>query len=625
MNELVSSGKILSDIIVFNKYAKYLPELNRRETWDEICDRYEGMMIETYPKLRNEIIANMYYVRDKMVLPSMRGAQFAGEAIKKNNMRTYNCSFLAIDHYKAFSDLMFLLLSGTGVGYSVQKRHTNQLPPIKYPTKEQKFLVMDSIEGWSDAIKALVYAYFGGSNIRPLFDLSDIRPKGSRLVVSGGYAPGPEPLKHCLQEIEKIFKSVPEGAKLRPIHCHDIACIIADAVLSGGIRRSALISLFDKDEIEMITCKAGEWWKNHSYRGRANNSVIFDRADVKAEDFYKIWETTSSQGYGEPGFVFTNDLDMGVNPCCEISLNSGQLCNLTSMNGLRIPNQNVFNACARVSAFFGTLQAGFVDFHYVRQSWVDVTKSEYLLGVSITGIAAMPLEDLNLREAAQEVLKENERVASLIGINPAARTTCIKPEGTGSLVVSDKGWVSPGIHGYYAPYIIRRIQIPTDDPLCTHFLKHHPELIEVYNAIPNTHVIAVPLKAPEGALLANQPSLKFLERVKRFSLEWVREGHRSGINYNNVSSTVYVKPDEWGDVGDWMWNNKEFYTGLSVLGYSDHKYPQAPFEAISKEEYERLTENLYEVDITQVLEYQDNTSVSDTVACAGGACELTFL
>lgn len=615
-------SKILSDIIVFNKYAKYIPSNARRETWEEICNRYEGMLRKTYPHLSEEISYNMNYVRTRRVLPSMRMAQFAGAAVEKNNLRGYNCSFVAIDSYKAFSDIMFLLLSGCGVGFSVQSHHVDQLPKVKKPKNSQKFLVMDSIEGWADAIKTLIYSYFGGTDYKPRFDFSDIRSKGSRLVVSGGYAPGPEPIKECLQKLDKIFQAVPYGFKLKPIQCHDIVCIIADAVLSGGIRRSALISLFDKEDKELVNCKSGEWWKDYPYRGRANNSVVFIRDEVEKEEFMNVWETTATQGYGEPGIFFSNSKEWGLNPCGEISLNSGQLCNLTSTNGYHITNQQQFETYTRVASFFGTLQAGYTDFHYVRPMWIDVTESEYLIGVSITGVASMPLDKLDLKKAAKGVKAENDRVAKLIGIKPAARTTTIKPEGSGSLAVSNEGWVSSGIHGYYSEYIIRRIQIPADDPLCLYFIVNHPELIQQYHAIPNTYVIEIPLKAPTGAALANESALKFLEKVKKFNLEWVREGHRSGANFNNVSATVYVKPNEWDAVGGWMWDNRDTYTGLSVLGYSDHKYPQAPLEAISKEQYEYMASILTDVDLTKVVELQDNTKITETIACAGGACEI---
>ncbi len=309
------SSKILSEITVFNKYAKYKPELSRRETWEEICDRYEGMMIKKYPKLKQEIIDNMKLVRDKKILPSMRAMQFAGSAIDKNNSRIYNCAYLPIDHYKCFSEVMFLLLGGTGVGYSVQFHHIDKLPKIRKPTKFKKYLVGDSLEGWSDAINILMKSYFGKTeDIGPRFDFSDIRPKGQRLVSAGGKAPGPEPLRICLAHIQSILEQKKDGEKLKPIEVHDICCFIANSVLSGGIRRSAMISLFSFDDQEMLTCKYGNWYETNEQRGRANNSAIILRSRIKKKDFFDLWRKIELSNAGEPGIYFTNDIELGTNP-----------------------------------------------------------------------------------------------------------------------------------------------------------------------------------------------------------------------------------------------------------------------------------------------------------------------
>jgi ribonucleoside-diphosphate reductase alpha chain len=312
--------QILSDIVVFNKYAKWMPSLGRRETYQELITRYETMMLERYPSLESEIRTAMKLVAEKQILPSMRGLQFAGAAIEKNESRIYNCAYLPIESYWAFSETMQLLLGGTGVGFSVRKAHVAQLPAVVHPKYVQKFIIEDSIEGWSDAVKHLMKSYFGLRKTKPRFDYSAIRAKGERLVTAGGKAPGPEPLRKCLTLIEDLLLSVPEGSQLTTVQCHDIECYIADAVLSGGIRRAALISLFDYDDIGMLTAKSGNWWELNPQRGRANNSVAFNRNTVTEEQFYTVWKQVEASGSGEPGVFFTNDDEWGTNPLTFVSL-----------------------------------------------------------------------------------------------------------------------------------------------------------------------------------------------------------------------------------------------------------------------------------------------------------------
>lgn len=309
------SNKILSDITIFNKYAKYLPEEGRRESWHELVTRNMTMHINKYPHMEQEIRDAYQYVYDKKVLPSMRSLQFGGRPIEVANNRIYNCAFLPIDHMDAFSELMFLLLGGTGGGYSVQRRWVSQLPTVLGPTDEQRrFLVGDSIEGWADAIKVLVEAFFLGKQ-EPVFDYRDIREKGAALITTGGKAPGPEPLQACIETLkEKFFLA--KGRKLKPIEVHDVCCIIADAVLAGGIRRAALISLFDRDDEEMLKCKSGEWYIDHPYRARANNSAVLPRGDVSKDEFYALMGIVEASGAGEPGVYWTSNEDWGTNPCC---------------------------------------------------------------------------------------------------------------------------------------------------------------------------------------------------------------------------------------------------------------------------------------------------------------------
>jgi ribonucleoside-triphosphate reductase (thioredoxin) len=613
------SNQILSDIVVFNKYAKYRPEDKRRETWDEIVTRYLTMMKKKYPELSNEIESKGQYIRDKKVLMSMRAAQFSGAAIEKSESRVYNCAYLPIDDYRAFSETMFLLLGGTGVGFSVQRDHVNALPEINKPRKQQKYLVGDSIEGWADAIRHLMASYFGLRKTKPVFDFSDIREKGTKLVTAGGKAPGPAPLKKCLFNLELMLDAKTNGSKLTSIEVHDMICHIADAVLAGGIRRAALISLFSADDEEMLSAKSGAWYEANPQRGRANNSAVLLRHKV-TEDFFKtIWKKIELSGSGEPGVYFTNDKDWGTNPCCEIALRPFQFCNLTEINAGNVQDQTDFNKRAIVAAFFGTLQAGFSNFHYLRPIWQETTEKEALIGVGITGICNGALTDINLGNGAQFVIETNIRISNLIGINPAARTTTIKPSGTTSCVVG----TSSGIHAWHSEYYIRRMQCSKNEPLYKYLAIMHPELVQDLVLLPGSAVIEIPQRAPQnGITREDETTSSMLNRVKRYNNTWVQPGHISGSNTHNVSATISIKEDKWEYVGDWMWKNRNNFNGLSVLPYDGGTYQQAPFEVITKEEFEERYANLLAVDLTKVIEDEDNTDLKGELACAGGSCEI---
>jgi len=936
------SASILSEVTIFNKYAKHLEDKERRETWDEICDRYETMMIEKYPSEAPNIVVALDYVRAKKVLPSMRAMQFAGPAISKNHARIYNCAYLPVDDYRAFSEGMFLLLGGTGLGYSVQMHHVDKLPEIVKPLKEKKYLIGDSLEGWADAVKVLFKAYFGLSKYKPRFDFSDIRPKGARLVTAGGKAPGPGPLKECLVKIENILESKQTGDKLKPIECHDIICHIANSVLSGGIRRSACIALFSFDDPEMTECKYGNWWETNEQRGRSNNSAVIVRNKVSKEDFLSLWKKIELSNSGEPGIYFTDDKDWGTNPCCftgntsllteygklnfseiveefggelnaynykgelvpckvwytgvkkvitpilsnygerftctpdhvfmltdgtkceakdlvgkrimpfvqfnktvseytkygfiqgnislgglasdthkgleiyfgekdldvailfgyettgkqyvtgyneildslgfsseplptrelpasfskfsreeinhflqglysangsivkghriafkttskvlvhqlrsvlsdlniytyitinkekdvqfknglytckesydlniskyssllifaecinfihqykqdalyalikskapkvlsisedihetdvydfslnddthwgvvagqfiahncEVALRPNQFCNLTEVNVSNIKDEQDLHTRVSVAAYLGTLQAGFTDFHYLRPVWRTTTEKEALIGVGMTGIASGEVLKYNLKNTAEVAKTINKTTAEDIGINQAARTTVIKPSGTTSCVLG----TSSGIHAWHNDYYIRRIRIMKNDPLYTYLVINHPELIEDDQLRSHdTAVISIPQKAPQGAIVRTESTFDLLERVKKFNLEWVRSGHRKGANTNNVSATISVKPTEWPSVGEWMWNNKHTFNGLSVLPYDNGSYIQAPFEDCTEEKYKELMKTLTSVDLSKVIELSDSTEFTQEAACAGGKCEV---
>ena len=620
-----NNNKILSDITVHMKYAKYIPELNRRETWEELVTRNKEMHQKRYPSLYNEIEENYRYVYKKKVLPSMRSLQFSGKPIEISPNRLYNCSYLPIDHVDSFSECMFLLLSGCGVGYSVQKHHIKELPEVTKPFEKRtrRFVIGDSIEGWSDAIKVLIKSYLGPKRSSKVkFDYSDIRPKGARLVTSGGKAPGPQPLKECLLKIKGILDAKDDGTMLTTLEVHDIVCHIADAVLAGGIRRAALISLFSAYDEEMISCKSGSWWEHNPQRGRANNSAVLIRHKITKEFFTQLWKRIELSGSGEPGIYFNNDKDWGTNPCCEIALRPFQFCNLCEVNVSNVEGQDDFNNRVKAAAFIGTLQAGYTEFHYLREIWQETTERDALIGVSMTGIGSAAVLQQDMQEGANIVKAENARVSKLIGINRAARTTCVKPAGTTSLVLG----TSSGIHAWHNDYYIRRLRVGKNEAIYKYLVKNHSELVkDEYFRPHDTAVIEIPQSAPKGSILRTESAFDLLERVKRVANEWVTPGHKTGSNTHNVSATISLKKEDWDKAGEWMWKNRDCYNGLSVLPYDGGTYTQAPFEDITKKKFEELVKLLQDVNLENVIEETDETDLSGELACAGGSCEITGL
>ena len=617
------SNKILSDITVYMKYAKYIPKLNRRETWDELVTRNMNMHIKKYPDLTEDIKTTYKLVYEKKILPSMRSLQFGGKPIEISPNRVYNCAYLPIDHIESFNEVMFLLLGGTGVGYSVQEHHVAKLEPVNkpYDKRTRRFLIGDSIEGWADAIKVLMKSYLGEKrSSRVEFDYSDIRPKGAMLVTSGGKAPGPQPLKECIVKITGVLDSKEDGDMLSTIEVHDIVCHIADAVLAGGIRRAALISLFSADDEEMISCKSGNWWETNPQRGRANNSAVLMRHKITKEFFMDIWKRVELSGAGEPGIYLNNDKDWGTNPCCEIALRPYQFCNLCEVNASDIESQEDLNNRVKAAAFIGTLQAGYTDFHYLRDVWKETTEKDALIGVSMTGIGSGTVLGYDMQKAAQAVKRENTRVAKMIGINPAARCTTVKPAGTTSLALG----TSSGIHAWHNDYYVRRIRVGKNESIYKYLVDNHPLLVEdEYFRPHDTAVISIPQKAPAGSILRTESPFQLLERIKKVAQEWVTPGHRKGSNTHNVSATVSLKENEWADAGEWMWTNREHYNGLSVLPYDGGTYTQAPFEDIDEGTYINKLQHLTDINLENVIETEDNTDLSGELACAGGACEIT--
>jgi len=616
------SNKILSDITVYMKYAKYIPELNRRETWEELVTRNKNMHIKKYPDLAESIEEAYKLVYEKKVLPSMRSLQFGGKPIEISPNRVYNCAYLPIDSTECFHEIMFLLLGGTGVGYSVQRHHVDKLPAVNQPysKRTRRHLIGDSIEGWADAIKILITSYMGSKrSSKIVFDYSDIRPKGAQLVTSGGKAPGPQPLKECIVKVQGILQDVEDGDHLTTIQAHDIVCHIADAVLAGGIRRAALISLFSADDEAMIGCKSGHWWEEAPQRGRANNSAVLMRHKISKQFFMDLWKRVELSGAGEPGIYFNNDKDWGTNPCCEIALRPYQFCNLCEVNASDIVDQDDFNKRCQVASFIGTLQAGYTDFHYLRDIWKDTTEKDALIGVSMTGIGSAAVLQLDMKAAADIVVAQNKKLAKLIGIKPAARCTTVKPAGTTSLALG----TSSGIHAWHNDYYVRRVRVGKNESMYKYLIENHPDLIEdEYFRPHDTAVISIPQKAPANAILRTESPFDLLERIKKVATEWVKPGHKRGSNTHNVSATVSLKQDEWDKAGDWMWENRDYYNGLSVLPYDGGTYTQAPFEDIDKSKYETMMKSLTDVNLTDIVEVDDETDLAGELACAGGACEI---
>ena len=624
-------SKILSDVTVYMKYSKWLNHEFRKETWDEIVDRNLNMHLKKLQELGYDEKTEQYkkvidvynnFVRPFKVLPSMRSMQYAGKAIEIAPNSMYNCAYMPVDSVECFHEAMFLLMNGTGLGYSVQQHHVRMLPEIRQPNKDRtrKILVQDSILGWADAVKELFRSYTGELTQRPRFIYDDIRPKGARLKTRGGKAPGPEPLRLCMVKIENILQTKEDGSQLTTLECHDIMCHLAQAVTAGGNRRAALISLFSADDLQMMHCKSGmRWQETDSQRYRANNSVVLLRHRIKKDFFDDIWDRIEAGGTGEPGIYLTNDKDWGTNPCCEIALRPYQFCNLTEINSSTIEDQNDLNERVEAATILGTLQASYTDFHYLRDIWKTTTEKDALLGVSMTGLASNKVTNLDITGTAYMSKVINAEWADILGINAASRITCVKPSGTASMVCGS----SSGIHAWHSDYYIRRIRVGKVENICQYLVDNHPELIVEDMDNPDGMIIEIPQKAPTGALTKDQEdTFMFLERVKNTTVRWVNPGHNNGQNTHNVSATVYINKGDWDEVGEWMWLNRHFYNGLSCFPNDETSYNQPPFEACSKNRYEEMLKSLKTLDLSQIVETEDDTNFGQEAACAGGACEI---
>jgi len=626
--EIQYEQEIMSDMITNTKYAQYDEKLGRREVWKEIIERNMQMHLSKFKGNKKVVakIKDVYknYVIPKKVVPSMRSLQFGGVAIERSPNRIYNCAYMPIEDVRAFSETMFLLLGGTGVGYSVQRHHVAKLPQIVKPNPNRTYrhLIGDSQEGWAEAVRVLFESYTGMRTTTPRFDYSDIRPKGSPLKTSGGKAPGPTPLRNCLTIIEGMLIDMPNYHQMKPIEVHDMQCRIADAVISGGIRRSAMISLFSADDKEMLTSKTGEYWITHPWRQRANNSAVLLRNRITKKFFNEFFSMIKENGGSEPGMYFSNDKDWGTNPCAEIGLRPYQFCNLSECNISDVESQEDLNNRVEAATFLGTLQATYTDFHYIRDIWKETTEKDALLGVSMTGFASGAVEELDLTEAADVAKMTNSAWAEELGINSAARITCVKPAGTSSLVLG----TASGIHPWHSEYFMRTVRYNNMEAIVPFMKERVPELVEENKEDPNGSVVFLPQKAPEGAMTRDETAIDFLERVKRVSEDWVGQGHVDGLNTHNVSATCNIRDEEWDLVRDWLWVNRHCYNGLSFTRFymdvEDGISMQSPLTAIDEETFLKYKKFLKNIDFTELKETEDNTDLQGELACAGGVCEI---
>ena len=612
---------LLADIAILRTYSA-LKSNGKKETWQEVVDRYRQCLVDNTPGfLHDDVHAACKLVEAKVVLPSMRFLQFAGEGIKRENVRGYNCSFTPVDGIRAFSEIFYILMCGTGVGYSVQRHHIEQLPRVPAGVAEESCVVQDSKEGWADSIARLIQ----NPDIR--FDYSEVRPAGS-LLSTGGTASGPESLIRAHGNVRRILRAA-TGRKLTSIEVHDIVCHIADVVVVGGVRRAALISLFDRDDQAMLTCKSGQWWQENPQRARANNSAVLPHGKVEYDEFSDILDRTYNSFSGEPGIFWTSDPEnnMGTNPCCEIALNPRQFCNLTTINFAAINSAGDFLKAVAAATRLGTIQASFTNFGYLSEGWAKQTREEALLGVSLTGLAANA--GLMQRFLATDVFSYGARLAKDInhyvavdlGINPAARVTTVKPEGTTSTCLD----TTSGIHAAHAPYYLRRIRIDKGQELGQYLQAELPAaFVEDDKFNPQNIVVSVPFAMPNAVTRADETATAFLQNVFAVRKQWIEPGHREGWNFHNVSCTVSYKEEERDLVKRLMWANRESYNGISLLPHDGGTYVQAPFEEISKEQYEKLAAEIPQVDLYDVTYgKQTKDERAQVLACVGDSCTLT--
>lgn len=609
------TAQILSDMAFYRTYSQ-IKTNGTKESWTEVVERYQQFLIDQNSSTHHDLIREACnFVKDKQIVPSMRMLQFAGQGLAKENLRAYNCSFIAIRSFKDIADIFYVLMNGTGVGYSVQQAHVSQLPAISAITDETPIHVVgDSREGWADSVIKLL------EEPNCIFNYSQVRPSGTKLS-TGGTASGPESLRRAHENIRHILRDA-QGRKLRPIEVHDIVCHIADVVVVGGVRRAALISLFDLNDEEMLHAKSGAWWQRSPQRARANNSAVLFRDKTTEEEFRSILDACLASKSGEPGIFWTSDQDYGTNPCAEISLQSHGLCNLTEINVAACENEFDFGRAAYYATVLGTFQASLTNFKYVSPHWTKVARQDALLGVSMTGQAQRwaQLKQWDLSEIADMTKLWNNELSKSLDINNAARITTVKPSGTTSTVLG----TTAGIHGAYAPHYIRRVRIAKDDPMAIYLQNCLPEeLVEVDQFQPSLLCIAMPIKM-EGIIANQETCVEQLERAKYIHSSWIKPGHNRGPNTHNVSLTAYYREgQEEEQLKQWMWENRNNYTGISLLPLNTHTYIQAPYEAISEEKYRELEAKVLAIDLDlgEIRYWTGHDTRFETSGCEGAQCE----
>lgn len=607
----MSALQELQNYTFVSKYARWLEDKNRRETWKEAVDRVRNMMHTKYADygISEEIDWAYDIMYKKKVLGSQRALQFGGDPILKRHAKIYNCTSSYCDRLRFFQECFWLLLCGSGTGFSVQKHHVSKLPTLEHDVPDNnegtKYVIEDSIEGWADALGVLLSSYFSKpidefkmyKNTYVVFDYSQIRQKGTSLSSGVGKAPGFEPLQNGLEKIRTLLdRCIKNGQKkLRPIDAYDIVMHSSDAVLSGGVRRSASLALFSPDDEEMAKAKTGNWYIENPQRARSNNSALLLKGETTFEEFQTLMESVKE--FGEPGFIWSESTEMIFNPCVEIGMwpvdeesgKSGwQGCNLSTINCSSVEDENDFFERCRAAAIIGTLQAGFTKLEYLGEISQNIFEREALLGVSLTG--TMEKHDLVLTEkvltrGAKIAVETNKDLAKKIKINQAARVTCLKPEGTSSSMLG----TSSGIHPHHAKRYIRHVQANVLEAPYQHFKTYNPQACDksAWSANNTDEIIKFPIEVPDGAKLKNQlPAIEMLSVVKETQKNWVNSGKNRGLctqDYlsHNVSNTVTVKPDEWDQVTKYIYDNRKYFAGISLIPQSgDKDYPQAPFTTV---------------------------------------------
>jgi len=615
-----------------SRYARWLPEQKRRETWAETVNRYVAFWVDR-GQLDQKTSSKMFdAIHNMEVMPSMRCMMTAGDALAKDNVAGFNCSYLAIDSPRSFDELMYVLMCGTGVGFSVERNFITKLPEVAetFHKTDSVIVVSDSKIGWASAFRELIAMLYAGKI--PTWDMSRVRPAGARLKTFGGRASGHEPLLDLFNFCVEIFQKA-AGRKLTSIECHDVVCKIADIVVVGGVRRSALISLSNLSDPRMAKAKSGDWWRHEGHRRLANNSVAYtEKPDF--ESFLGEMQNMYESKAGERG-IFSRiaaqkiaarngrrdpDQDFGTNPCSEIILRSNQFCNLSEIVVRPDDTLASLKKKAEMAAIIGTLQATLTDFRYLRNCWKKNTEEEALLGVSMTGIMDHYLlskgesKDLSkwLEEVRDVAVDTNKKWAEKLGINQSAAITCVKPSGTVSQLVDS----ASGIHPRFSKHYIRRVRSDHKDPLAV-FMAQSGFPVEQDVMSPTSSVFSFPIKAPESSVTVKQVgAMQQLELWKAYQNHWCE--HKPSI-------TVYYTDDEFLQVAQWIWENFDLCSGISLLPYSDHVYQQAPYEDIDAEKYDELVASMPQgVDWNDLEKYEeeDNTTGSQELACVGGACEI---